>query len=100
MPVGLNVGVIALIPKDGDPTLAKNYRPISLLGGLYKILAKIIALRIQPLLLVLIRPSQTGFIEGKNIVENIYLAQEAMSWARKSNQDLALILLDFEKAFD
>lgn len=100
MPIDLNVGIIALITKDGDPTLPKNYKPISLLGGFYKILAKLLALRIQPLLLALIRPSQTCFIYGQDIVQNIFLAQEAMTWAIKGKQDLALLLLDFEKAFD
>jgi hypothetical protein len=37
---------------------------------------------------------------GRNIVDNIFLAQKAMEWAIHSKQDLALLLLDFEKAFD
>lgn len=84
MPADLNIGVIALIPKDGDPTLPKNYRPISLLGGFYKIIAKLLALRIHPLLPTLIRPSQTRFIQGRDIVENIFLAQKVMSRAMTS----------------
>jgi hypothetical protein len=67
---------------------------------LYKILAKMLARRLQVFLPNIIRPNQTGFIEGRNILDNTLLAQEAQDWAEESNQDLVLLLLDFEKAFD
>jgi hypothetical protein len=47
-----------------------------------------------------IRPNQTGFVEGRNILDNNFLAQEALVWAPESGQDLVLLLLDFEKTFD
>lgn len=43
----LNAGLITLIPKGGDPTQISNYRPITLLGLLYKLAAKILARRLQ-----------------------------------------------------
>jgi hypothetical protein len=36
----------------------------------------------------------------RNIIDNIFLAQEAMEWAVHNKQDLTLLLLDFERAFD
>jgi hypothetical protein len=39
-------------------------------------------------------------MEGRSILDNIFIAQESLSWAEESNQDLVLLLLDFEKAFD
>jgi len=39
-------------------------------------------------------------VEGRSILDNIFIAQEALNWAEESNQDLVLLLLDFEKAFD
>jgi hypothetical protein len=42
---------------------------------------------------------QTDFVEGRSILDNTFLAQEAQDWAEESNQDLVLLLLDFEKAF-
>jgi hypothetical protein len=48
----------------------------------------------------IIIPNQTGFVEGRSILDNVFMAQEAMGWAEESNQDLVLLLLDFEKAFD
>ncbi len=48
----------------------------------------------------MIKPNQTGFVERKSILDNNFLAQEALVWATESDQDLILLLLDFEKTFD
>jgi hypothetical protein len=95
-----NKGFITLIPKSGDHAKIGNWRPITLLGSLYKILAKTLARRLQDHLPNVIRPSQTGFVEGRSILDNTFLAQEAQEWVEESNHDLVLLLLDFEKAFD
>jgi hypothetical protein len=59
-----------------------------------------LARRLQVFLLNVIRPGQTGFVEGRSILDNTFLAQETQDWAEESNQDLVILLLDFEKAFD
>ncbi len=41
-----------------------------------------------------------GFVEGRSILDNIFMAQEALGWAEENEQDLVFLLLDFEKAFD
>jgi len=96
----INKGLITLIPKTGDQARLDNWRPITLLGSTYKILARTLAGRIQPALTHIIRPNQTGFVEGKSILDNIFMAHEALGWAEESEQDLVHLLLDFEKAFD
>jgi hypothetical protein len=53
---------------------------------------------LQPFLLAWI-PSQTIFVQGRSILDNAFLAFEAMEWAKESDQDLVL-LLDFEKVYD
>jgi hypothetical protein len=96
----INKGIITLIPKLGDHTLLNNWRPITLLGSIYKILAKLLAERLQTVLPNIIRPNQTGFVEGRSILDNVFIAQESLSWAEENNQDLVLLLLDFEKTFN
>ena len=60
--------VISLIPKDeGNLTTLSNWRPITLLDVDYKILAKVIAKRIEPVLPKLIHPNQTGLIKGTSL---------------------------------
>jgi hypothetical protein len=70
---------IRLIPKKGDPTKIKNWRPISLLNGFYKIISRVIALRLQKYMDKLTRVSQKGFSSSKqcqevltNIVDSTY----------------------------
>jgi len=96
----INKGLITLIPKIGDRAKLSNWRPITLLGNTYKILAKTLAGRIHSALTHIIRPNQTGFVEGRSILDNVFMAQEALGWAKESEQDLVLLLLNFEKAFD
>jgi len=98
--VEINKGVITLIPKSGDRAKLSNWRPITLLGSTYKVLAKVLAGRIKAALTHIIRTNQTGFVEGRSIIDNTFMAQEALEWAEESEQDLVLLLLDFEKAFD
>ncbi len=91
-----NKGLITLIPKSEDHAKLGNWRPITLFRSLYKILAR----RLQVFFPSMIRLGQTGFVKGRSILDNTFLAQEAQDWAEGSNQDLVLLLLDFEKAFD
>jgi len=59
-----------------------------------------LARQLQVFLPSIVRPSQIRFVEGRSILDNTFLAQEALDWAEESDQDLVLLLLDFEKAFD
>ena len=96
----LNISKIALLPKSEDRIRIQNYRPISLLNTLYKIVAKVYANRMKPLLHNWILPSQTGFVPNRCILDNVFLAFEAIAWTKESQQDLTMLLLDFEKAYD
>jgi hypothetical protein len=71
----INKGLITLIPKSGDRARQNNWRPITLLGSIYKVLAKTLAGRIQTDLTVIIRPNQTDFVEGQSILDNVFMAQ-------------------------
>ena len=48
----------------------------------------------------LIHPTQTGFVKGRSILDNIFTFWEANSLARMRVEPLAVLLLDFEKAYD
>jgi hypothetical protein len=74
----INKGLITLIPKSKDHARLGNWRPITLFGSLYKIMAKTLARRLQSFLPNVVRPNQTGFVEGRSIFDNTFLAQEAL----------------------
>jgi hypothetical protein len=96
----LNTGTLCLIPKGGDKTNLRNWRPITLLGSIYKCIAKLLASRIQPMLTQLVRANQTCFMKGRSIIDNVFLAIELMEWALETKQPMVMLLLDFEKAYD
>ena len=96
----MNRGIIKLLPKTGDESFVKNWRPITLLNLSYKIIAKLLARRIADITKNIVSVTQTGFIRGRYILENLITSWEAMNWAKESGQEVAMILLDFEKAYD
>ena len=77
-----------------------NWRPLTLLNTDYKIATKAIANRIKKFLPKIINCSQTGFIKGRYIGENIRLIQETIEMLEKENMAGLLFFADFEKAFD
>jgi hypothetical protein len=77
------------------------------LGSITKIIAKTLGRRIQEFLAFVIRPNQTGFVEGRNILDNDFLAEEALFrspsytyyLATTSRKDAGWRLFDRQKAF-
>ena len=67
---------------------------------MYKIFTKVLANRLQKYLPNLIHPAQYGFIAGRNILHNVLNVQMAMDYARNSTQELIMVQLDLEKAYD
>ena len=96
----LEIRLIKLLPKDGDKLQVKNLRPITLLYRSYKVIAKLLANRIAKVLDGIIFVTRTRFIKGKFKLKNLVTSWEAMHWAKADNQNSAMILLDFEKAYD
>ena len=92
--------VITLLDKGKDRTLLKNWRPISLLNVDYKLASKTIADRITNYLPKLINKNQAGYVQNRNISENIRTIIDVMEYLKKENRPGIIINVDFEKAFD
>jgi hypothetical protein len=97
---GLNSTFIALIPKIDSPQRLNDFRPISLVGSLYKILAKVLANRLRLVIGSVISEAQTAFVKDRQILDGILIANEVVDEARKSRKELMLFKVDFEKAYD
>ena len=99
-PPGFLDGAISIMHKHGDRTEAANYRPITLLNTDYRLLAKVLANRLQPLLPTVIDRSQLAFIRGRSIGEAVLLMQTLPAWLQLQGRGAVAVLCDFAKAFD
>lgn len=101
LPQSMREAFIVLIPKPGkDPALPESYRPISLLQLDIKILAKVLALRLNKVILNLIHPNQTGFMPAKNTAFNLLILYINMQAEHDQIGSRVVVSLDAAKAFD
>ncbi|KAL2249650.1 UNVERIFIED_CONTAM: Retrovirus-related Pol polyprotein from type-2 retrotransposable element R2DM [Sesamum indicum] len=97
----LNHTIIALVPKSDHSTFVVDYRSISCCNVIYKAITKIISDRLAPVLEHLIDRCQAAFVGGRNITNNIFLAQEMVrQYSRKRISPRCTINVDLRKAFD
>ncbi|GJV57301.1 RNA-directed DNA polymerase, eukaryota [Tanacetum coccineum] len=99
-PPGCNSTFIALIPKIHDAKIIKDFRPISLIGSIYKIIAKILANRLILVIPDLINEVQTAFFPNRQILDGPFILNELISWCKHKKVNAMIFKVDFEKAFD
>ena len=92
--------IISLIPKQGNLSDQKNWRPISLLGADYKIITKALVLRLSKVMAKIIEPNQTCGIPGRNIFSNLNLVRDLIDYIEFKQMPCFILPIDQEKAFD
>uniref|UniRef100_A0A2N9H9T4 Reverse transcriptase domain-containing protein n=1 Tax=Fagus sylvatica TaxID=28930 RepID=A0A2N9H9T4_FAGSY len=96
----LNTSFITLIPKKVNALNIRDYRPINLIGSMYKLLSKVLANRFRVVLDGSISNSQNSFVGGCQMLDFVLLANECLDCHIKSVAPGIICKLDIEKAYD
>ena len=94
---------VRLIPKITGARKVAEYRPIALCNTHYKIVAKILTRRLKPLLPSLISKSQSAFVSGRSIGDNVLITHETLHYLRTSEAKKFCAMAmktDMSKAYD
>nr|GEV16917.1 RNA-directed DNA polymerase, eukaryota, reverse transcriptase zinc-binding domain protein [Tanacetum cinerariifolium] len=97
---GCNSSFVTLIPKILEPKLVSDFRPISLIGSIYKVVTKILASRLSNVISDLISNVQTAFLPNRQILDGPFIVNEILSRCKIKNQKAMIFKVDFAKAYD
>ena len=89
-----------LVPKKGGTKDLKDIRPISLVGGLYKLLAKVSANWLKKMVSKVVSNFHNAFVEDRQILDVVLIANRAIDSMLKSNRSKVPCKLDIEKTYD
>jgi hypothetical protein len=83
LPKGINTTYVTLLSKTVEPIEFKDFQPISMIHGIYKIIAKILASRLKTVMQYIISINQSAFIVDRNIIDGFMIANELVSDLKK-----------------
>ncbi|KAK2357064.1 hypothetical protein QL285_094373 [Trifolium repens] len=97
----VNSTLVTLIPKHSAAKTIKEYRPISCCTTIFKVISKILTMRLSRVLGTIISTSQAAFVPGQHIHDHILLAYELIrGYSRKGGTPKCMMQLDLQKAYD
>ena len=96
----LNATFQVLVPKKGGAEDFKDFRPTSLMGSLYMLLAKVLANRLKKVMHKLINKAQNAFVEGRQIMDVSLMANKVIDTMLKRKEKEVLCKLDIKKAYE
>ena len=99
MPHSITTGLVSIIYKKGSRDKLENYRPLTVLNGDYKVLAKVLANRIKEVIGTVVGSTQAYSIPGRDIADTISSIRDTITYM-KENGGGVVVSLDLNKAFN
>ncbi|MCH81419.1 LINE-1 reverse transcriptase like, partial [Trifolium medium] len=100
LPKAITASFLTLIPKKDHPQELSEYRPICLIGCLYKLLSKILAGRLKRVLGKVISGCQSAFLPSRQIMDGVVVLNENIDLAKRRKNECMIFKVDFERAYD
>nr|GFB42296.1 RNA-directed DNA polymerase, eukaryota, reverse transcriptase zinc-binding domain protein [Tanacetum cinerariifolium] len=98
--MGCNASFIALIPKVMDAKFVTDFRPISLVWSIYKVVTKVLANRLALVISDIVSDSQSAFIANTHILDGPFILNEVLNWCKRKKKQAMFFKVDFTKAYD
>nr|GFA43167.1 putative RNA-directed DNA polymerase, eukaryota, reverse transcriptase zinc-binding domain protein [Tanacetum cinerariifolium] len=99
-PRGCNSSFLALIRKVPYAKFVSDFRPISLIGSIYKVITKVLANRLGTVIADLVSNTQSAFIKNRQILDGPFILNEIISWCKRKKKQSLIFKVDFAKAYD
>ena len=95
-----NASFLVTLPKKSMTKKILDFRRISLITSLYKIIAKVLSGCLRGVLHETIHSTQDTFVQGRQILDAVLIANETVDEKRRSSEEGVVFKIDFEKAYD
>lgn len=96
----LNYGIITILPKVVGADKIQQFRPICVHRCIYKLITKVLTMRLEPFANTLFSRHQNAFIKSRDIMDGIMSLHEILHHSYAPKKNGIVLKLDFEKAYD
>ncbi|XP_058784117.1 uncharacterized protein LOC131658884 [Vicia villosa] len=95
LPKGVTASFLALISKVDNPSNLDDFRPICLIGSMYRILSKLLAQRLKKVISKLVSKCQSAFVARRNMLDGVLIVNETLDVTKREKKSYMMVKVDF-----